>query len=65
MPASALRMTPVSFTLGPMDTTGWWTCSDCGVLAELADADTSGFCVTCPDCAGPMTEQWRWDQTAA
>jgi uncharacterized paraquat-inducible protein A len=46
------------------DTTGWWTCTDCGADAELPAADTAGFRVACPDCGGGMTEQWRWDPAA-
>ncbi|MGH3569568.1 MAG: hypothetical protein ACRDRH_26860 [Pseudonocardia sp.] len=47
------------------NTTGWWTCSDCGTDAELPDHDTATFRVACPDCAGTMAEQWRWETTAA
>lgn len=45
-------------------TTGWWTCSDCGVDAELSGADTARFRIACPDCDGVMAEQWRWDGPA-
>jgi hypothetical protein len=57
-------MTTVLFTLGAMDSTtatGWWTCAECGIDAELPGPDTSGFHVPCPDCPGLMTEQWTWD----
>jgi hypothetical protein len=47
------------------NTTGWWTCSDCGADAELMSCDTTGFRVDCPDCAGLMAEQWRWENAAA
>lgn len=47
-----------------MNTTGWWTCSDCGADAELPAPDTSGFLVACPDCPGAMAEQWSWDISA-
>jgi len=60
-------MTGVSFILGRMDattTTGWWTCSACGAEAELPDTDTRGCLVSCPDCTGEMSEQWRWDAAA-
>lgn len=43
-----------------MHTIDWWTCSDCGVDAELPSADTAGFRVACPDCDNVMTEQWHW-----
>lgn len=42
-------------------TTGWWTCTDCGIDAELPAPSTAGFAVACPDCDSPMTEQWQWD----
>ncbi|HVL84001.1 MAG TPA: hypothetical protein VM367_06900 [Pseudonocardia sp.] len=45
-------------------TTGWWTCSACGAEAELPDTDTRGCLVSCPDCTGEMSEQWRWDAAA-
>jgi len=43
------------------NTTGWWTCSDCGVDAALPALDTAGFLVGCPDCDGVMAEQWHWE----
>lgn len=60
-------MTPVSFTISDMDTTittGWWSCPGCAVEAELPVSATSGCEVPCPDCGGPMAEQWRWDTAA-
>ncbi|WP_214404991.1 hypothetical protein [Pseudonocardia lacus] len=50
-----------------MDTTtmtGWWSCSECAVEAELAVGATNGFQVPCPDCGGVMVEQWQWDAAA-
>jgi hypothetical protein len=46
------------------DQTGWWTCTQCGVDAELPEADTAGFRIACPDCGSGMSEQWRWDAAA-
>jgi uncharacterized paraquat-inducible protein A len=46
-------------------TTGWWTCSGCGIDAELPIAATGGCEVPCPDCEDAMAEQWRWDAVAA
>ena len=40
------------------DTTAWWSCTGCGVDAELAAADLIGYEVPCPDCAEPMV-LWR------
>ncbi len=51
-----------------MDTTnatGWWTCSECGVDAELPATETAGFRVACPDCDAAMAERWRWETHAA
>jgi hypothetical protein len=45
-------------------TIGWWACNDCGVDVELPDLGAAGFLVECPECAGPMTEQWSWDAAA-
>jgi hypothetical protein len=45
-------------------TTGWWSCPECAVDAELSDAATAGCEVPCPDCGGAMVEQWRWDAAA-
>lgn len=45
-------------------TTGWWTCATCGAEAELPDGDTLGVRVGCPECAGEMSELWRWDTAA-
>jgi hypothetical protein len=47
------------------NTTGWWSCTDCGIEAELSAGATGGCQVPCPDCAGPMVEQWNWDAAAA
>ncbi|MHA6795940.1 hypothetical protein ACVGVM_20855 [Pseudonocardia bannensis] len=44
---------------------GWWTCPECGSVAELPGADTAGYEVSCPDCSGPMIEQWQWEYAAA
>lgn len=46
------------------NTTAWWTCSECGGDAELPATETVGFEVVCPDCTGPMAEQWRWESAA-
>lgn len=43
---------------------GWWACVDCGVDAELPDLGAAGFLVECPECGGPMSEQWSWDVAA-
>ena len=43
-------------------TVGWWVCQGCGVDAELADADLTGFEMPCPDCGHAMAEWLRWDQ---
>ena len=40
------------------NTTGWWSCPGCGVDAELAEPDLTGYEVPCPDCAEPML-LWR------
>lgn len=45
-------------------TTVWWTCQDCGVDAELPGFEGAGPAEPCPDCAGEMAEQWRWDSAA-
>jgi hypothetical protein len=61
------KMTGVSFSIGDVDTTnttGWWSCPGCGVEAELSAGATAGCEVPCPDCAGPMVEQWYWDAAA-
>jgi len=42
-------------------TTGWWTCSDCGVEAELPGSETAGLHVLCPDCDGVLVELWTWE----
>lgn len=39
----------------------WWTCPGCGVDAELAGGDLTGFEMPCPDCGHGMTEWLRWD----
>lgn len=42
-------------------TTGWWTCSDCGAEAELPDLETTGFRLACPDCEGVLVTLWSWE----
>lgn len=45
----------------PTHPTGWWTCLDCGVEAELPAPDTAGFLVPCPDCDREMAQLWSWE----
>ena len=65
-------MTTVSFTLGAVDVTNsvhdaavWWSCFDCGTDVELAARDIVGVVVSCPDCAEPLQELWRWEPIVA
>jgi hypothetical protein len=65
-------MTPVSFTLCPVDVTTsvhdaavWWSCHDCGTDLELPARDIAGVVVSCPDCAEPLQELWRWEPVVA
>lgn len=44
-----------------MTSIAWCTCVDCDGQAELALPEYGGLQVGCPDCGGPMTEDWRWD----
>jgi hypothetical protein len=65
-------MTPVSFTLCTVDVTNsvhdaavWWSCHDCGTDLELPARDIAGVVVSCPDCAEPLQELWRWEPVVA
>ncbi|SFO38989.1 hypothetical protein SAMN05216207_105027 [Pseudonocardia ammonioxydans] len=64
--APGLRTTPVWFTLEHMYVrdVSWCRCAGCGVQAELPAGETAGVEVPCPDCAGPMTEEWTWETAA-
>lgn len=46
------------------DAAVWWGC-DCDTVVELAECETAGVVVACPDCAGPLHELWRWEPVAA
>ena len=65
-------MTGVSFTLRTVDVTNlvqdaavWWSCGECGTDVELEAREFAGLHVSCPDCAGPLQEIWRWEPVAA
>lgn len=45
--------------------TGWWSCTECGVDAELPGVDAGGVQVGCPDCDGVMAQSWAWDTARA
>jgi hypothetical protein len=54
-----------SADLTPSGATVWWSCAECGGDVELPAADAIGFLLSCPDCAGPLDELWRWEPAAA
>ncbi len=62
----------MSFTLCTVDVTNsvydaavWWSCHDCGTDLELPACDIAGVVVSCPDCAEPLQELWRWEPVVA
>jgi hypothetical protein len=54
-----------SANLTPSAATVWWSCAECGCDVEMPAADAIGFLLSCPDCAGPLDELWRWEPVAA
>jgi hypothetical protein len=55
----------VDVTNSVHDAAVWWSCGHCGTDVELAAREVAGVVVSCPDCAGPLDELWRWEPAAA
>jgi hypothetical protein len=55
----------VDVTKSVHDAAVWWSCADCDTDVELAAREVVGVVVSCPDCAGPLDELWRWEPAVA